>query len=89
MSDKSNTNRSGFDRRIPLSEWIHRFKTSIFGKQQHQPSGGGNSTATTLSDDYLLSALQIAASLADQICKAEEDSGQTLPSTPGAEDWDR
>ncbi len=48
----------------------------------------GIATITTLPDDYLLSALQIASSLADQICTAEEDSDcESLTPSPGAVDW--
>eukprot|EP00984_Skeletonema_dohrnii_P025936 scaffold15184_cov147-Skeletonema_dohrnii-CCMP3373.AAC.1 len=58
--------------RKPLSEWIRRFQ--IFGGKQQQNS---TITITTLTDDYLFPALQIAASLADQICKAVEEGGQS------------
>ena len=73
------------DLSIPLSEWIRPFQT--FGNLQQQPTGGGGhySAATTaLPDDYLLPALQIACSLADQICQAKEESGQSP--APGS-DW--
>ncbi len=78
MSNESNTKGSAFDLSIPLSEWIS-FKTKIFGTE---PSGGEN------PDEYILSALQIAASLADQVCKVDENSDQLshMP-TPGAQDW--
>jgi len=60
--------------RKSLSQWIHRFH-NIFGGKQQQPSS--NSTITELPDDYLFPALQITASLADQICKAVEEGGQS------------
>ena len=67
--------------RKSLSQWIRRFH-NIFGGKQQQPSS--NSTITELPDDYLFPALQIAASLADQICKAVEEGGQSP--MPGS-DW--
>eukprot|EP00985_Skeletonema_marinoi_P026361 scaffold20383_cov82-Skeletonema_marinoi.AAC.1 len=67
--------------RKSLSQWIRRFH-NIFGGKQQQPSS--NSTITELPDDYLFPALQIAASLADQICEAVEEGGQSP--MPGS-DW--
>ena len=75
MSATDNTT-STLDLRIPLAEWIR--PSQAFGNQQ---SSGGSGA---LPDDYLLPALQIACSLADQICKTKDESGQ-LP-TPGT-DW--
>ncbi len=86
MSNESNPNRGAFDLSTPLSDWICSFKTKIMGKQQ-QPFAAEKATITSVSDDYLLSALQIAASLADQICKAEEESDQSLTPSPGAVNW--
>jgi hypothetical protein len=42
-----------------------------------------HSTTAALPDDYLIPALQIASSLADQICKAEEAGYSPTPSS----DW--
>ena len=72
------------EHRKPLSEWIHSFGT-LFGQHQLLFGGHNNSTTTAsaLPDDYLIPALRIASSLADQICKAEE-AGQSP--TPGS-DW--
>jgi len=60
--------------RTPLSEWVRSFGT-LFGQQQ----GRKNSISTVLPnpDDYLLPALRVASSLADQICKAEEAGFQS------------
>jgi hypothetical protein len=81
-SDNSNSKKKK-DLRHPLSEWVRpcSFQTT-FGKQQQQQSGG--SAATALPDDYLIPALQIASSIADQICQAEKESGRSH--TPGS-DW--
>eukprot|EP00986_Skeletonema_menzelii_P011742 scaffold6157_cov87-Skeletonema_menzelii.AAC.2 len=74
--------------RMPLSEWIRPrlFQTSFGNQQQQQQlSGESAATATALPDDnYLIPALQIACSLADQICRAKEESGQSP--APGS-DW--
>jgi hypothetical protein len=74
------------EHRKPLSEWIRSFGTS-FGQQQQQLLFDGHNNSTTrvsaLPDAYLIPALRIASSLADQICKAEE-AGQSP--TPGS-DW--
>ena len=71
------------DMRMPLSEWIRPSAFQTFGNSLKQPSDG--SAATALPDnDYLIPALQIASSIADQICQAEEESGQSA--APGS-DW--
>eukprot|EP00986_Skeletonema_menzelii_P007041 scaffold2704_cov162-Skeletonema_menzelii.AAC.1 len=66
--------------RMPLSEWIRPRPFQAYGNQQ--PSGVGNSAATTataLPDDYLIPALQIACSLTDQICQANEEENEAPP----------
>eukprot|EP00986_Skeletonema_menzelii_P003124 scaffold916_cov129-Skeletonema_menzelii.AAC.3 len=80
--------KAAVDLRMPLSEWIRPrlFQTS-FGNQQQQQQQllSVESAATALPDDnYLIPALQIACSLADQICRAKEESGQSP--APGS-DW--
>ncbi|KAL7495135.1 hypothetical protein ACHAWT_009264 [Skeletonema menzelii] len=77
MSATDNTTNT-LDLRIPLAEWIR--PSQAFGNQQ---SSGGRGA---LPDDYLLPALQIAYSLADQICKTKDESGQLQLPTPGT-DW--
>ncbi|KAL7491985.1 hypothetical protein ACHAWT_001239, partial [Skeletonema menzelii] len=46
-----------------------------FGDQKHQQPLDG-SAITALPDDYLIPALQIACSLADQICQAKKENGR-------------
>eukprot|EP00985_Skeletonema_marinoi_P003020 scaffold1248_cov104-Skeletonema_marinoi.AAC.11 len=69
---------------IILSEWISRTIDEV-GR-----TSSSLSAATALgpdlrksmilcSDDYLLSALRVSCSLADSICKAEEEGGKLLP----------
>ena len=69
--------------RKPLSEWIR--PSQSFGHPQPLKidalAAAGNSA---IADDYLIPALQIASSIADQICQAEEESGRSH--TPGSED---
>jgi hypothetical protein len=67
----------------PLSEWILSFRT-LFGEQQLLLFGGHNNSTNAVSvlpDDYLIPALRIASSLADQICKAEEAGQLPTPSS--------
>jgi hypothetical protein len=59
----------------PLSEWICSFAT-LLGQQQLLDR------AVLPADDYLIPALRIAFSLADQICKAEE-AGQSPVQSSG------
>ena len=83
-------------RRVPLSEWIRSSfqQTLLFGTQQQQQQllrNNNSSSAASLpannnyDDDYLIPALRVASSLADQICKAEE-AGQLLLPAPSL-DW--
>eukprot|EP00985_Skeletonema_marinoi_P014220 scaffold7180_cov110-Skeletonema_marinoi.AAC.1 len=69
---------------IILSEWISRTIDQV------DRTSSSLSAATALgpdlrksmilcSDDYLLSALRVSCSLADSICKAEEEGGKLLP----------
>ena len=58
--------------RIPLSEWIRPFQTFDY------------TTAPSTDSDSLIPALRLACSIADEICKVEEETGQ-LP-TP-CSDW--
>jgi hypothetical protein len=67
--------------RKPLSEWIRSFQQTLLGQQKLL--GKTNSTTTALPDDYLIPALRVASSLADQICKAEEAGQSPTPSS----DW--
>eukprot|EP00986_Skeletonema_menzelii_P011803 scaffold6193_cov139-Skeletonema_menzelii.AAC.1 len=73
---------TALDRHLPLSEWIRPVQT--LGNQQTSGGGGNDSAATALPDDYLIPALQIACSLANQICKAKEEIGKSPE--PGS-DW--
>ena len=77
-----NKNKAAPDLRIPISEWIIIRSFQTFGKQQ-QLSSSGESAATALPDDYLIPALQIASSIADQICQAEERGQSPVPGS----DW--
>ena len=61
-------------RAIPLTEWIHSFQT-LFDQQLLYNNYTTNNVSPS-ADDFL-PALRIALSLADQICKAEEETGQT------------
>eukprot|EP00986_Skeletonema_menzelii_P001089 scaffold293_cov148-Skeletonema_menzelii.AAC.1 len=70
-------------RSFPLSEWIRPRLSQTFDNQQQQLSGE-SAAITALPDDYLIPALQIAFSLANQICKAKEESGKSP--LPGS-DW--
>eukprot|EP00984_Skeletonema_dohrnii_P030530 scaffold22078_cov84-Skeletonema_dohrnii-CCMP3373.AAC.5 len=58
--------------RIPLSEWIRPFQTFDY------------TTASSTNSDSLIPALWLTCSIADEICKVEEETGQ-LP-TP-CSDW--
>eukprot|EP00985_Skeletonema_marinoi_P024196 scaffold16688_cov143-Skeletonema_marinoi.AAC.4 len=61
---------------IPLSEWIPH---SLFVQQT---CGNNASTKTNPSSEhYLIPALRVAFSLADQICKAEEADRFPTPSS--------
>ena len=63
----------------PVAEWIRSFQS--FGNQ----SSAEIAAATSLPNGYLLPALQIASSIADQICRAEEQRSGLSPA-PGS-DW--
>jgi hypothetical protein len=66
----SDTMISPEQRRKPLSEWIRSIATITIGQQQLLFGGRYHSTTTALpADNYLIPALRIASSLADQICK--------------------
>eukprot|EP00984_Skeletonema_dohrnii_P001403 scaffold447_cov112-Skeletonema_dohrnii-CCMP3373.AAC.4 len=66
--------RTTSKQRTPLSEWVRSFET-LFGQQQQQLIGGRKNS--TCHDDYLVPALRVASSLADQICRAEEAGFQS------------
>ena len=80
MSNESK--KKNKDLRMPLSEWIRPSAFQTFGNLLKQQSG--NSSATALPDDYLLPALEIARSIADQICQVREENGHSP--VPGS-DW--
>ena len=64
------------EKRKPLSGWIRSFEERLLsGRQQLLDS------AVMPADDYLIPALRIASSLADQICKAEEAGQLPTPSS--------
>eukprot|EP00984_Skeletonema_dohrnii_P017997 scaffold8313_cov77-Skeletonema_dohrnii-CCMP3373.AAC.2 len=65
------------EQRIPLSEWIRTFL------DQQQFGNISNHTAAS-SSDYLILALRLTCSLADEICRVGEETGR-LP-TPRF-DW--
>ena len=69
---------------IILSEWISRTIDQV--DRTSSSLGAATALAPNLrksmilcSDDYLLSALRVSCSLADSICKAEEEGGKLLP----------
>jgi hypothetical protein len=65
------------EQRKPLSEWIRSFFETLSGREQLLDN------LVLSADDYLIPALRIASSLADQICKAEEAGRSPTPSS----DW--
>jgi len=65
------------------AEWIRSFAT-IIGQQQLLFGGHNDSTTAALpADNYIIPALRIASSLADQICKAQGAGQSPTPSS----DW--
>ncbi len=65
------------EQRMPLSKWTRSFQTTYVNQQQ-QSVNSNNATASCA--DYLLPALRLACSLADEICKAEESGLSLKPS---------
>eukprot|EP00984_Skeletonema_dohrnii_P005559 scaffold1963_cov89-Skeletonema_dohrnii-CCMP3373.AAC.1 len=66
-----------------LSEWIRRTLNEAANRipaPVHSLTAEVRDTLALCSDDYLLPALRVAWSLADQLCKAEQEvAGQSLP----------
>jgi chemotaxis protein CheY-P-specific phosphatase CheC len=68
---------------LQLSEWIRRAlneaANNLFSAPVDPLAAQFRDTLALCSDDYLFPALRVARSLAEQICKAEEAAGQSLP----------
>jgi predicted ATPase len=69
---------------LQLSEWIRRTlneaANNLFAAPVDHPlTAQVRDTLALCSDDYLFPALRVARSLAEQICKAEEAAGPSLP----------
>ncbi len=62
---------------MPLSKWVRSFQTTYVNQQQ-QLANKNNATASFT--DYLLPALRLSSSLADEIRKAEESGRSLTPS---------
>jgi len=77
MSERSSTET------VLISEWIRR--TIDEGARTLKPSFTDPLPRILCSDEYLISALRVAYSLADWICKAEENGDKILPMP--SSDW--
>ncbi|KAK1743977.1 putative AAA ATPase [Skeletonema marinoi] len=84
MRAAGNNDHNKLESMIILSEWISRTidqvdrtSSSLSGATALGPEL--RKSMILCSDDYLLSALRVSCSLADSICRAEEEGGKLLP----------
>jgi len=62
---------------IPLSKWISSFQTFLDQHQKQLRNKTNNNHTTVSSADYLMPALRLACSLADEICKVGDETGRS------------